>query len=66
MTQERERRSILITEDFDGERVDSALAKILELSRSTVADLLNSGDVLQGKNHCQSQIVSNLEIDSLL
>jgi len=49
MTQERERRSILITEEFGGERVDSALAKILELSRSTVADLLNSGDVLQGK-----------------
>jgi 23S rRNA pseudouridine1911/1915/1917 synthase len=49
MTQERERRSILITEEFDGERVDSALAKILELSRSTVADLLNSGEVLQGK-----------------
>ena len=49
MTQERERRSILITEEFDGERVDSSLAKILELSRSTVADLLNSGDVLQGK-----------------
>jgi len=49
MTQERERRSILITEEFDGERVDSALAKILEISRSTVADLLNSGDVLQGK-----------------
>jgi 23S rRNA pseudouridine1911/1915/1917 synthase len=49
MTQERERRSIFITEEFDGERVDSALAKILELSRSTVADLLNSGDVLQGK-----------------
>jgi len=49
VTQQRERRSILITEEFDGERVDSALAKILELSRSTVADLLNSGDVLQGK-----------------
>ena len=49
MTDERERRSILITEEHDGERVDSALAKILELSRSTVADLLNAGDVLQGK-----------------
>ena len=49
MNQERERRSILITEEFDGDRVDSALAKILELSRSTVADLLNAGDVLQGK-----------------
>ena len=43
MTDERERRSILITEEHDGERVDSALAKILELSRSTVADLLNAG-----------------------
>ena len=49
MTEERERRSILITEEHDGERVDSALAKILELSRSTVADLLNAGEVLQGK-----------------
>ena len=49
MSDERERRSILITEEFDGERVDSALAKILELSRSTVADLLNAGEVLQGK-----------------
>lgn len=49
MTDERERRSILISEEHDGERVDSALAKILELSRSTVADLLNAGEVLQGK-----------------
>lgn len=49
MSDARERRSILITEEFDGERVDSALAKILELSRSTVADLLNAGEVLQGK-----------------
>lgn len=49
MTEERERRTILITEEFNGERVDSALAKILELSRSTVADLLNAGEVLQGK-----------------
>lgn len=49
MSDERERRSILISEEFEGERVDSALAKILELSRSAVADLLNAGDVLQGK-----------------
>ena len=49
MSDARESRSILITEEFDGERVDSALAKILELSRSTVADLLNAGEVLQGK-----------------
>ena len=49
MTTERELRTILITEEFDGERVDAALAKILELSRSSVADLLNAGDVIQGK-----------------
>ncbi len=49
MSDERENRTILITEEFSGERVDSALAKILELSRSSVADLLNAGDVLQGK-----------------
>lgn len=49
MTDDRERRSILITEEYEGERVDSALAKILELSRSTIADLLNAGEVLQGK-----------------
>jgi 23S rRNA pseudouridine1911/1915/1917 synthase len=49
MSDERENRTILVTEEFSGERVDSALAKILELSRSSVADLLNAGDVLQGK-----------------
>lgn len=43
MSSEREKRTILISEDFNGERVDSALAKILELSRSVVADLLNAG-----------------------
>lgn len=46
---EREKQVVLISEEFDGERVDSALARILELSRSVVADLLNSGDVVQGK-----------------
>jgi len=46
---EREKRSILIPQELDGERVDSALSKLLELSRSNVADLLNAGDVMQGK-----------------
>ena len=49
MSTEREKRSILIPQEFDGERVDSALSKLLELSRSNVADLLNAGDVIQGK-----------------
>lgn len=46
---EREKRVVLIPEELDGERVDSALSRILELSRSVVADLLNAGDVIQGK-----------------
>lgn len=49
MSTEREKRSILIPQELDGERVDSALSKLLELSRSNVADLLNAGDVIQGK-----------------
>lgn len=47
--QERERRLLLIEPKFDGERVDVALAQLLELSRSAVADLLNAGEVKQGK-----------------
>ena len=46
---EREKRAIQIDQDQDGQRVDTALAKVLGLSRSVVADLLNAGDVLQGK-----------------
>ena len=46
---EREKRAIQIDQAQDGQRVDTALAKVLELSRSVVADLLNAGDVLQGK-----------------
>jgi 23S rRNA pseudouridine1911/1915/1917 synthase len=46
---ERERRLLLIEPEFEGERVDVALAKLLELSRSVVADLLNAGEVKQGK-----------------
>lgn len=46
---EREKRAIQIDQDQDGQRVDTALAKVLQLSRSVVADLLNAGDVLQGK-----------------
>lgn len=45
----REKRTILVDETLEGERVDVALAGILGLSRSAVADLLNAGDVIQGK-----------------
>ena len=46
---EREIRVLLIDADRDGERVDVALSGLLGISRSAVADLLNSGDVVQGK-----------------
>lgn len=46
---EREIRILMIDADRDGERVDVALSGILGISRSAVADLLNSGDVVQGK-----------------
>ncbi len=46
---EREKRAIQIDQAQDGQRVDTALAKALELSRSVLADLLNAGEVLQGK-----------------
>ncbi|MBU6352759.1 MAG: RluA family pseudouridine synthase [Actinomycetales bacterium] len=49
MSTEREKKSVIIDEKSDGMRVDAALAAILELSRSQVADLLNAGDVIQGK-----------------
>ena len=45
----REKRVVLIDETLEGERVDIALTGLLGLSRSAVADLLNAGDVLQGK-----------------
>ena len=49
MTGEREERLVIVPEEYAGERVDTVLAKLLELSRSVVADLLNAGDVTQGK-----------------
>ena len=45
----REKRTLLVDETLEGERVDVALSGLLGLSRSAVADLLNAGDVLQGK-----------------
>ncbi len=72
---ERERRLLEIQEAHEGERVDVALASILGLSRSSVADLLNAGDVLQGKKPLAKsdrlragdriQVVMPAEIDPL-
>lgn len=49
MNLDREEKVVIISEESAGERVDTALAKLLNLSRSVVADLLNAGDVVQGK-----------------
>jgi 23S rRNA pseudouridine1911/1915/1917 synthase len=72
---EREKRLLEIQEAHEGERVDVALASILGLSRSSVADLLNAGDVLQGKKPLAKsdrlragdriQVVMPAEIDPL-
>ncbi len=41
----REFRSLAIPEGVDGERVDSALTRVLGLSRTTIARLLETGEV---------------------
>lgn len=41
----REFRSLTIPEGVDGERVDSALTRVLGLSRTTIARLLETGEV---------------------
>lgn len=41
----REFRSLVIPEGVDGERVDSALTRVLGLSRTTIARLLEMGEV---------------------
>lgn len=46
---ERELRALLIDSEFEGERADIALSKLLGISRSVVADLFNAGEVKQGK-----------------
>lgn len=45
----REKRRIEVDATLDGERADTAIARILGISRSASADLLNAGDVHRGK-----------------
>ena len=44
----RESVEVEITEEFDGERIDSALATLLDLSRSAVVKLLESNEITLG------------------
>jgi 23S rRNA pseudouridine1911/1915/1917 synthase len=44
----REHKSVEIPEGLDNERIDSALARILGLSRSVIVRLLESDEVTMG------------------
>jgi 23S rRNA pseudouridine1911/1915/1917 synthase len=49
VTSESELRIVEITDELNGERADVAVSKLLEVSRSVAADLLNAGRVKLGK-----------------
>jgi 23S rRNA pseudouridine1911/1915/1917 synthase len=49
VTSESDFRIIEITDELNGERADVAVSKLLEVSRSAAADLLNAGRVKLGK-----------------
>ena len=44
-----ERKVVLVPEGLSGERVDAAVARMLGLSRSHVAELIGAGRVLRGR-----------------
>ena len=55
---DRELKQVLIPEGLVGERVDSALSKLLGLSRTVIIDLIEVGDVAKkGKRITKSQKV---------
>jgi len=49
VTSESDFRIVEITDELNGERADVAVSKLLEVSRSAAADLLNAGRVKLGK-----------------
>ena len=42
----RELRTLSVPEGVEGERIDSALTRVLGLSRTSVVKLLEAGDIL--------------------
>jgi 23S rRNA pseudouridine1911/1915/1917 synthase len=59
---ERELKQVLIPEGLAGERIDAALSRILGISRSVVADLIESGEInKKGKSVIKSEKVSTGE-----
>ena len=64
----RELRSLAIPEGVDGERVDTALTRVLGLSRTVIARLLESGEITShGKPMLKSEkVVSGQVIEILM
>jgi len=64
----REFRTLEIPEGIDGERVDSALTRMLGLSRTTIARLIEAGEITsQGRAMAKSErVISGQAIEILL
>ncbi len=63
----REFRSLAIPEGVDGERVDSALTRVLGLSRTVIARLLDLGEItMQGKPMLKSEKVQAGQVIDIL
>ncbi|MBU6163370.1 MAG: RluA family pseudouridine synthase [Actinomycetales bacterium] len=65
MTGEGEHRSVEVTDELNGERADIAISKLLEVSRSAAADLLNAGRVRLGKTQLSKsdRVIAGKRID---
>ena len=52
----REHRTLTVPEGVAGERIDSALTRVLGLSRTAVVKLLEDGDITTGGKQMQNLI----------
>ncbi len=64
----REHRTLIVPEGVAGERIDSALTRVLGLSRTSVVKLLEDGDIRSnGREVAKSEkVVAGQVIDVLL
>jgi 23S rRNA pseudouridine1911/1915/1917 synthase len=63
----REFRSLSIPEGVDGERIDTALTRVLGLSRTVIARLLESDEITSyGKTMLKSEKVSAGQVIEIL
>lgn len=64
----RELRTLAIPEGVEGERVDSALTRVLGLSRTTIARLLEEGEIRTNGNSMQKseRVMAGQEIEILM